>query len=353
MNRRITTRILAYLLALSLTGCGVLPENASPVPSTPKESSIPTNNTDATTSSMITETVPTTVDYEEEQRKAEEEKRRKEEEERQRAEEERKKAEEEQKLAEQRNSFSMMYYLAITAEEIRSSKDNRLVLEDIYTSLLNDIDPSSIDERTQEHIQNLCDIIDDYWNITVKRDRLQFIYNQEKASAIRNAVPNPLSVLTVSNVTDWKKLAVAVTYTAVDSYNNYKKSSESADMSFIMSGWELDDDEKEAVRKNRERAYHYMIDMVQEYDLDGLKTLNEKAIEKFAQICATENAAEKISLLKAEESTYSLLGNYWLELADAYFERDQYKECLECVNNYKGLSIGIYRQDYNYLVSPH
>ena len=44
---------------------------------------------------------------------------------------------------EQQNSFSMMYYLAITAEEIRTSKDNRLALEDIYTSLLNDINPSA------------------------------------------------------------------------------------------------------------------------------------------------------------------------------------------------------------------
>ena len=39
----------------------------------------------------------------------------------------------------QLNSFSMLYYLAITAEEIRTSKDNRLILDDIYTSLLNDI----------------------------------------------------------------------------------------------------------------------------------------------------------------------------------------------------------------------
>ena len=59
----------------------------------------------------------------------------------------------------QRNSFSMLYYLAIIAEEIRISKDNRLILDDIYTSLLNDINPGAIDETTQEHLQNLRDII--------------------------------------------------------------------------------------------------------------------------------------------------------------------------------------------------
>ncbi|MCI9362573.1 MAG: hypothetical protein HFG65_16975 [Hungatella sp.] len=85
--------------------------------------------------------------------------------------------EEEKKLAEQSNSFSMMYYLAITAEEIRTSKDNRLILEDIYTSLLNDINPGAIDEITQDHLKNLRDIIKSYLNISTKRERLQFIYN--------------------------------------------------------------------------------------------------------------------------------------------------------------------------------
>ena len=54
-------------------------------------------------------------------------------------------------------------------------------------------------------------------------------------------------------------------------------------------------------------------------------------------------------MLKAEESTYSLLGNYWLELADAYFETSQYSKCLECVEEYEKLSTGIFRKDFNYL----
>ncbi len=264
-------------------------------------------------------------------------------------EEEVKKVEEERKLAEQRNSFSMMYYLAITAEEIRTSRDNRLVLEDIYTSLLNDINPGAVDEITQNHLKNLRDIIKSYLNISVKRERLQFIYNQEKAAAMRSAVPDPLAMLSVSNALDWKQLALSVAYTAVDSYNNYKSASESADLAFIMSGWELDDEEKAAVMKNRDRAFDYMVDMVQEYNLDGLKTLNEKSIEKFAEICATENASERIKLLIAESETYDLLGNYWLQLADAYFETAQYTKCLEAVDTYNSLATGIYRQDYNYL----
>ncbi len=295
--------------------------------------------------------------------KAEEEKKAAEEEARLKAEEEKKAAEEEARLKaeevkkteeerirnEQMNSFSMLYYLAITAEEIRTSRENRLILEDIYTSLLNDINPGAIDEITQDHLKNLRDLIKQYINISTKRERLQFIYNQNKATAIRSAVPNPLAILSVTNSFDWKKLAVSVAYTAVDSYNNYKKSSEGAENAFIMSGWELDDEEEETIRKNRDRVFDYMVDIVQKYNLDGLLTLNEKAIEDFAKICDIESIPERIKRLEAEERTYKLLGNYWLELANCYFETDKYRQCLDCVEKYNELSTGIYRKDFNYV----
>lgn len=269
-------------------------------------------------------------------------------EERARAEEERRQAEEARIRTEQLNSFSMMYYLAITAEKIRTSRDNRLILDDIYTSLLNDINPGAIDEITQDHLKNLRDIIKSYILISTKRERLQFIYNQEKAAAIRSAVPNPLAILSMTNSIDWKKLTMTVVYTAVDSFTNYRSATENADMNFLMSGWELDDEEVATVQKNRDRAFDYMVDMVQAYRLDGMLTLNEKAIEKFAEICAIESVHEKIRRLVSEEKTYELLGNYWLELADCFFETNRYDKCLECVTKYTEFVTGIYRKDFNY-----
>lgn len=249
----------------------------------------------------------------------------------------------------QRNSFSMLYHLAITAEEIRTSRGNRLMLDDIYTALLNDINPGAIDETTQDHLRNLRDIIKSYLNISVKRDRLQYIYNQDKAATIRNAVPNPLAVLAMTNSFDWKKLAISVAYTVVDSYNNYKSANAAVDREFLLSGWELDDEETSAVQKNRDRAFDYMVDIVQEYGLDGKLTLSEDAINTFAEICAIDVVQQKIRRLESEEDTYQLLGTYWLELADCYFETSQYQKCLDCVFRYNALSTGIYRKDFNYV----
>ncbi len=299
---------------------------------------------------------------EEEEKKAEEEEKRKEEEEKKRVEEEKekleaKKKEEEEKarlkaeeeakkLEEQKNSYAMMYYLAVTSENIRNAKDNRLMLDDIYSSLLNDINPGAVDETTQDHLNNLRDIIKKYRNTGTKRERLQYIYNQNKAEAMRDAIPNPLTVLLMTKPYDLNKLAMTAGYTIVDSYRNYKNASENAEKAYLTSGWELDDEELEAIYKNRERAFDYMVDMVQKNHLEGKNTLSEKDIEEFSDICCnTPNKVEEIQRLKGEEKKYKLLGNYWFELADCYFQNKQYKECLDCVDKYIDLSSDIYRKD--------
>ena len=248
----------------------------------------------------------------------------------------------------QKNSFEMLYYLTITAEEIRMSKDNRLVLDDIYSSLLNDINPGAVDDQTQAYLGDVRNTIKDCLDLSVKREHLRYLYNQDKARALHNAVPNPLSMLSATHTVDWKKFAAGAVFTIVDSYMNYKNAKDVADESFLIVGWELDDREIKTLQSSREGAFNYMVDMVQNYELDGNLTLNEKAVQTFAEICTIESAQERAHRLEAEQETYQLLGNYWLKLADCYYELAKYSDCLDCVDRYNTLSTGIYRKDFNY-----
>jgi len=249
----------------------------------------------------------------------------------------------------QRNSIAMLYHLSIISEEIRIAKNNRLILDDIHSSLLNDINPDAIDETTQEHLDDLRDIIYSYIGIANKRERLLYIYNQSKAASLRNSLPDPIAVLSMANSVNWVQLAVSAVFSLADSYTNYKNASDSAAHEYLTSGWELDDEESLLLFKSRGRAFDYMVDIVQEYAIDGKTTLNNRAIETFAEICAIDNLHQRIRRLESEKDTYKLLGNYWLELADSYYETEQYRECLKAVKNYTALSTGIFRKDYNYV----
>ena len=254
---------------------------------------------------------------------------------------------------EQKNAIAMLNYLALTTEEIYIAKNNRLQLEDTYTALLNEINPGSIDEITQDHLNNVRSIIKSFLNIEAKRERIQYIYNQSKAAAMREAVPDPMAILSLTNSLDWKKLAVSAVYTVVDSYNNYQSAMASTEQEYFLSGWDLDQEENDVILRNRDYAFNYMTDIVQEYGTKedkkelGKLTLNEKAIEDFAKICIIDEVYRKTERLINAEDTYKLFGNYWLELADCYYEIEEYEKCLECIDKYYDLDISIFRQDFN------
>lgn len=248
----------------------------------------------------------------------------------------------------QKNSIAMLNYLAFVSQEINDSKDSRVYLESAYTSLINNTNPDKIDESTQDHLNNMLDIIEDYRMISIKRDRLQYLYNQDKAQTIRNAIPNPLTVLSVASSLDWKRLVATVVYTAVDSYNNYKTANDELDKQFMISGWELDDEEAENIHKNRKRTFNYMIDIVRDNKLPGNLALNETSIEQFTSYVNKDNVHQKLQFLESEENTYGAFGSYWLELLDCYYEIDDFTSCLDCLKKYDDLYTGIFRRDYSY-----
>lgn len=262
-------------------------------------------------------------------------------------------SEEELLSDEQKNAIAMLNYLAFTAERISDTKNNRLLLEDVYSSLINEINPGAIDETTQQHLNEMRNVLKDLLNVEAKRERLKYVYDHEKAMAIRNAVPHPVLVKAITDARSWTQLALAVVTTAVDSYNNYREASDRADYEYFLSGWDIDQEERNIILRNRDYTFNYMTDIVQDYGTEdnkeelGKLTLNENAIAEFAEICAIDEPQRKLERLRYTEETYKYFGNYWLELADCYYETEEYKKCLECVAKYQELDITIFRKDFN------
>ncbi|MCI6290542.1 MAG: hypothetical protein MR620_04475, partial [Clostridiales bacterium] len=96
---------------------------------------------------------------------------------------------------EQANAIAMLNYITVLTQDINASKNSRLYLEEAYSSLINNTYPNAVDNRTLSQLAGLLDTMEGYRMIAVKRDRLQYIYEQNQAQAIRAAVPNPLSMI--------------------------------------------------------------------------------------------------------------------------------------------------------------
>lgn len=248
----------------------------------------------------------------------------------------------------QRNSVEMLFYLNMVSQKIESSKNNRIYLEEVYSSLLNDTNPATVDKKTQDHLQTILTIIKNYRQLELKRERLQYIYEQDKANSIKAAMPSPMAVLNIVQSSNWKKLVTSVLYTAASSYTNYKSANDSLDKQFMLDGWELDDEETEHIHTNRSRAFNYMVDIVRDYQLSADLALNEDFINNFVEAISNSNNNQKLQYLKSHKEIYKAFSPYWLEMAKCYYELDDYQNCLTCIANYEAIGSGIFRYDNQY-----
>lgn len=248
----------------------------------------------------------------------------------------------------QRNSMAMLNYLAVVTESINSSKNSRLKLEETYSTLINNTYPNAVDDRTLAQLESLLDTINQYRMVDVKRDRLQYIYEQNQAQAIRSAIPNPLGLLSAVESGSLAKLATSVIYMAVDSYTSYQSATASADLEYLKGGWELDDDEADILHERRKSTFSFMVKTVSEHNLPGYLALNEESVEQLVEWSENDNVIRRILFLESNQDTYKAYGGYWLILARSYYENNDYAKCLSAISTYETMRSGILRKDYEY-----
>lgn len=94
------------------------------------------------------------------------------------------KAENTSLTTEQRNAIAMLNYMTVLTQETNAAKNSRLFMEQAYTSLVNNTYPNAVDSRTLSQMTGLLDTMEKYRMVNVKRDRLQYIYEQNQAQAI-------------------------------------------------------------------------------------------------------------------------------------------------------------------------
>ena len=246
----------------------------------------------------------------------------------------------------QENSIAWLNYLAMLSQEINSSQNSKMYLEEAYAALINNTNPANVNELTESHLVSLLDIIEKYRMITVKRDRLKYIYEQNKAKALKAAIPNPIGLLSATESLDPIKLISSGIYMAVDSFSSYSAYKNEINQEYLKDGWALDDEAAENLHDSRKRAFTYMIDIVRQDNLPGDLALNESAIEKFVDCKNNPNVNQQIQFLETNKDTYHAFGSYWLLSAECYYNNQQYQKCLDCISEYEDLHSDIFRKDY-------
>ena len=248
----------------------------------------------------------------------------------------------------QRNAINMLNYMTFLTQEINDSKQSRMYLDSAYNALIDNTYPNAVDAKTQTQITSMLDTLHQYQMISVKRERLEYIYEQNQAQALRQAMPNPVGLLSAVQSGNLLKAAASVLYMAVDSVTSYQSATSQTDLQYLKDGWELDDAEAEEVHKSRTAAFSYMMNMVRDNDLPGDYALTEETVEEFVTWKNKTNLVSKISWFESNYETYKEFGPYWLELAKDYFDSEDYKNCLDAFEKYEEVTTRILRKDKDY-----
>lgn len=251
------------------------------------------------------------------------------------------------KLApEQQKAIAMLNYITVLSQEINDSKYSRLFMEEAYSQLINNLQLKAVDEKTNTQINRLTNIIEEYRMIDIKRDRLQFLYEQNQAQAIHSAIPNPLGLLSAIKAANPIEFASSIAYMAVDAYSSYTKYTTETNIQHLKDGWELDEQERKNLHENRQGVYNYMWRIVNSYDLPENSALRENAIQDFVKWKNDENIDGRIQFLVSHFETYQAYGGYWLLLAESYYKNEKYDKVLECVDHYIHMGTDIFIQDH-------
>ena len=253
---------------------------------------------------------------------------------------------------EQANSINMLNYLAALTREILKKKNNRVFIEQTVNSLYNDINPSKLDELTVSHYNELLDDLHKFDQLLTKRERLKYLFEQNQAQAMRQAIPNPLGLLSAVKSMNIVSLVSSVAYMAVDAVAGYQSAMSAAEQEYLQDSWELDDSESDTIHSLRKQTFLYMVEVVRKYGLPDKLTLSEEKVDNFVDWQQKDykdaSPESKVLFYSKNESEYKGFGQYWIARAIAHYDNKEYDKCLNSIKQYEDLKIGIFRKDYEF-----
>ncbi|MBR3474004.1 MAG: hypothetical protein IKH34_02945 [Oscillospiraceae bacterium] len=254
---------------------------------------------------------------------------------------------------ERQNAVAMINYLAVMTQEVNKSPGNRLLLEDNYSLLLNNISSRAIDDNTMSQIINLLDVMEQYRMLAVKRNRLQFCAEQEQALLMNSAIKQSTNgadlldlILSLGSPTCVLSELADLAGITMNSCSEFYSDDSIRGIEGLKEGWELDDEAAEALHSCRKSMFEYQSTMAREYGIPDEWILNEKEVDAFVAWKKDPSPEVRIQYFESHRNTYQHFGGYWLELAKSYYETGDYVNCINAIEEYEALGIHVFQRDY-------
>ena len=143
-----------------------------------------------------------------------------------------------------KEKFSGYYRQKDLSEVINSNK----VVIALDSSVLCNL--YGLHDEVWKPILSMLDNLEDLRLVSIKRDRLKFLFEREQAQAVRKAIPDASQMLNVVMSGDYVRMIAAATLMVANSASAYMSAVDAAELNYITSGWDLDDEESGIIHEN-------------------------------------------------------------------------------------------------------
>lgn len=231
------------------------------------------------------------------------------------------------------------------------SQNNRAVLDEIYLNTLDFYQDTSI--TNSQYIADFKDDIVEFKSIDVKRERLEYLYNQKKSMQIASLVPNALSVATIAfSSGNPKRAIIAIAGTALSSVSSYLTTKQQNELDMIQSKWELDDEGSRVFNNLTNSLFLNLTALAHEYGFSREDYASPITLQNFIKLVEDENTTAKDIIQRCVgttiETELSRFSDYWRVVGTAYYELGDYNSALSAIKKYEECYEDVFFHDENY-----
>lgn len=243
--------------------------------------------------------------------------------------------------------FALSQRLQLDTVIARKSSNNRIVLSELS---LRDLIPTA-NASTKNYYLSFNERIQSLQLIDIKRERLKYIYNENKKNALLALAPNALSVATMAITTGFTNplgAIISVVGAVTSSATSYLSARSQANMENLKGQWELDDTEMEILNRLGMEIYEYKCQIALDYEVPVEMTLSTKDLEAFVDYSNDRDPVIRMIKLQNLDTRLEILPDYWRELALTAYELGYYEDTLSYIEKFEEIYCPIIYHDTDY-----
>jgi DNA replication protein DnaD len=243
--------------------------------------------------------------------------------------------------------FALYQRLQLDTVIARKSKNNRIVLSELA---LRDLVPS-MNDSNREFYTTFNKDLGALRLVDIQRERLEFLHEENQKSLLTALVPNALSIATMAITTGLKNplgAIIGVVGTAVSSVSSYIDAKNQANLEYMQSAWELEDEENKTLLMLGNESYEHKCRIAKDLHISNELTLSTKDLEAFVDFCNEPNANTRFIKLSNLNKRLEILPDYWMELALTTYKLENYEATLSYIDKFEKIYCPIIYHDSDY-----